>query len=88
MFRDSCSGQNKNYFVLFGIKEFCKKYEIDFEWYFLVQGHSFMTADYDSFIQQVGNLFIVGKDLQVADHKAMSSTLLKVLYLSAIVNLN
>ena len=44
-FCDSCSGQNKNYSVLLGLKDFCRRYKIDFEWYFPVRGHSYMPAD-------------------------------------------
>lgn len=45
LFCDSCAAQNKNYFLLFALRNFCRKYSINFHWFFPVRGHSYMPAD-------------------------------------------
>ena len=45
LFCDSCSGQNKNYSVLLGLQNLCKKHKIDFEWFFPIRSHSYMPPD-------------------------------------------
>lgn len=46
LFCDSCSGQNQNYSALLALVNFSKKYQISFEWFFPVHGHSYIPADH------------------------------------------